>query len=149
VTDLLVVGYGNDLRCDDGAGRHVADAIEEMELPGVMVRSVAQLTPELALDIAGRDCVVFVDASVDTEALTHTAVAPGSGPGGVMTHHGDPSHLLSLVESVGPLPAEATVISIPALNLGLGFDLSPATAAGVSSAIDLVAALAARSAGHS
>jgi hypothetical protein len=36
------------------------------------------------------------------------------------------------------------VISIPAENLGLGFDLSPATAAGVSAAVALVESLAAR-----
>ena len=45
--DSLVIGYGNDLRSDDGAGRAVADRISEMELPGVAVRSVMQLTPEL------------------------------------------------------------------------------------------------------
>ena len=53
LTDTLVIGYGNDLRTDDGAGRWVAERIESFDLPGVSVRSVPQLTPELTLDIAG------------------------------------------------------------------------------------------------
>ena len=49
--------------------------------PGSTVRSVSQLTPELALDIAGRGRVVFVDANVDVAAMTVAAVAPGeAGP---------------------------------------------------------------------
>jgi hypothetical protein len=52
---VLVVGYRNDLRANDGAGRVVADRIEAMQLPGVAVWSVSQLTPGLALEITGRD----------------------------------------------------------------------------------------------
>ncbi len=71
----LVIGYGNDLRCDDGAGRAVADRIEAMALPGVEVRSVQQLAPELALDIACAETVVFVDASIDVAETTCDACA--------------------------------------------------------------------------
>ncbi len=142
MTDLLVIGYGNDLRRDDGAGRVVADSIEEKALPGVTVLSVSQLTPELALEIAGKERVVFVDASVDAAALRTEAVGPGEAAGGVMTHHGDPASLLSLVATVGPVPGEAIVVSIPATDLALGFDLSPATARAVAEAIDLIVAMA-------
>lgn len=139
---MLVVGCGNDLRCDDGAGRAVAAAVEERALPGVTVRSVAQLTPELALEIAGRTAVVFVDADVEARELTVRPVEAGQSTGGVMTHHGDPASLLSLVATVGPLPAEAMVISIPARNLGLGFELSAETAAAARRAVDFIVAMA-------
>jgi hydrogenase maturation protease len=138
VTDLLVIGYGNDLRSDDGAGRIVADTIETRSIAGVDVRSVSQLTPELALDIAGRQRVVFVDASVDTDVLSKEAVSAGDSDGSVMTHHGDPASLLSLVAHVGDQPGEAVVISIPASNLGLGFDLSEPTERAVAEAIELI-----------
>jgi hydrogenase maturation protease len=145
VTDLLVIGYGNDLRCDDGAGRLVADAIAELDLPGVTVRSIAQLTPELALDIAGVGRVVFVDASLDADDVSVERVSPGTGQPGVMTHHGDPAQLLALVATVGEVPGDATVISIPATYLGLGFDLSPVTSSGVAQAIEIIQAMAKRS----
>ena len=142
MTDLLVIGYGNDLRADDGAGRVVAAAIEEMGLDGVEVRSVSQLTPELAIDVGAARRVVFVDADVDVAEMTAKTVTPESGSGSVMTHHGDPANLLTLAGTVGEIPAEATVISIPAQNLDLGFELSPATAEAVNAAIALLTEMA-------
>lgn len=142
VTDLLVIGYGNDLRSDDGAGRAVADAVAERELPGVEVRSVSQLTPELSLEIAGRRTVVFVDADVDVGELRSTPVSAGPAGDGVMTHHGDPATLLSLTSNVGPPPVEAFVISIPASNLEMGFEFSPGTERAISQAVDLIVRLA-------
>lgn len=144
MTDLLVIGYGNDLRADDGAGRVVAATIEARGIAGVDVRSVSQLTPELALDIAGRRRVVFVDASVDADVVVMEPVTAGGSEGGVMTHHGDPASLLALVDHVGEQPAEALVISIPALDLGLGFTLSEGTAHGVAEAVEMIADLAER-----
>jgi hydrogenase maturation protease len=142
VTDLLVIGYGNDLRSDDGAGRVVAAAITEMDLDGVEVRSVSQLTPELALDVGAARRVVFVDADVEVTEMTVTPVAAGESTRGVMTHHGDPASMLTLAGTVGEVPVEAIVISIPAQNLGLGFELSDTTAAGVEAAIRHIAGLA-------
>lgn len=142
MTDLLVIGYGNDLRSDDGAGRAVAEMVSDLDLPGVEVRAVSQLTPELTLEIAGRRMVVFVDADVDaTEVAVHpvTAGPPGDGP---MTHHGDPATLLSLTENVGPLPERALVVSIPATNLEMGFTFSPRTDRAIGEAVDLIAAMA-------
>lgn len=141
MTDLLVIGYGNDLRSDDGAGRAVAEMVSDLDLPGVEVRTVSQLTPELALEIAGRRMVVFVDADVGaTEVAVRpvTAGPPGDGP---MTHHGDPATLLSLTENVGPLPERALVVSIPATNLEMGFTFSPRTDRAIGEAVDLIAAM--------
>jgi len=139
VTDAVVVGYGNDLRADDGAGRWVAAQIEAQRIPGVTVRSVSQLTPELTLDIAGRALVVFVDASVDVRKVTihRIDVAPTAGPK-TMTHHGDPATLLSLVPSVGAPPERAYLVSIPATELGMGFELTPHTQAAAADAVGRV-----------
>ncbi len=141
MTDLLVIGYGNDLRSDDGAGRAVAEAISELDLPGVEVRSMSQLTPELSLVLAGRARVVFVDADVDAKEVEIRTVDAGASGNGVMTHHGDPAKLLALTATVGPVPDEAIVISIPATNLEMGFELSPQTASGVGHAVDLIVGL--------
>jgi hydrogenase maturation protease len=141
VTDLLVIGYGNDLRSDDGAGRAVAEMVSDLNLPGVEVRTVSQLTPELTLEIAGRSKVVFVDADVDATEVTVRTVTAGPPGGGAMTHHGDPATLLSLTENVGQLPDEAVVISIPATNLEMGFAFSPPTELAIGEAVDLIAAM--------
>ena len=141
VTDALVIGYGNDLRSDDGAGRWVANAIEERGLDGVEVRSVAQLTPELALAVSGRSVVVFVDASVDTTELTVMPVEVSRASSDVMTHHGNPANLLSMVPQVGETPGSAWLVSIPAVELGMGFELSPVTQEAAEAAVDAIEAL--------
>jgi hydrogenase maturation protease len=144
VTDLLVIGYGNDLRSDDGAGRAVAEMVSDLDLPGVEVRTISQLTPELTLEIAGRAKVVFVDADVDATELRTRKVVAGSAGDRVMTHHGDPATLLELTATVGEAPAEAFVVSIPATNLEMGFEFSPPTAMAVVEAVDFIIELAER-----
>ncbi len=141
VVDALVIGYGNDLRTDDGAGRWVADRLDELALDGVEVRSVPQLTPELALLVAGRETVVFVDASVDTAELSVESVDDSVGGTGVMSHHGDPATLLTMAATVGRRPDRAYVVSIPASDLGMGVDLTPATRAAAEQAVARIAAL--------
>lgn len=106
---------------------------------------MAQLTPEVSLLAAGRSLVVFVDASVDAEEMTIAELSGSqgdeAGPGSVMTHHGNPASVVSMAASVGEPPGRAVLVSIPASNLEMGFEFSPATAAGVDDAVAAIAAL--------
>ena len=136
---ILVIGYGNDLRSDDGAGRRVADQIDALDLPGVEVRSIMQLTPEVSLDIVDRRWVIFVDASLETDGLQVEDVEPTPGPT-VMTHHGDPASLLAVVSTVGEPPDRATLISIPAEELGMGSTFSPTAERATRDAVELIVA---------
>jgi hydrogenase maturation protease len=61
---VLLIGYGNPGRLDDGLGPALADAIEAMNLSGVTVDSNYQLSVEDADAISRHDFVLFVDASV-------------------------------------------------------------------------------------
>lgn len=134
----LIIGYGNDLRSDDGAGRVVADRVERLGLPDVTVRSLSQLVPELALEIAMVDLVVFVDASIEAGEPTVALVAPQAIDASPTTHYADPSTLLGMTASVGPVPGKAFVVSIPVTNLDLGFELSAPTARAVELAVELI-----------
>mgnify|MGYP001816400947 CR=1 FL=1 len=136
---ILVIGYGNDLRSDDGAGRWVADRIDAMGLAGVEARSIMQLTPEVSLDIVERRWVVFVDASVETEELRVDEIEPTPGAT-VMTHHGDPASLLAVSEMVGQPPERATLVSIPARNLEMGNSFSPPAERAARAAVDRIVA---------
>jgi hydrogenase maturation protease len=62
---LLVIGYGNTLRSDDGVGQRVAEAVTALSLPDVKTVSCDLLTPEWADPISQAKQVIFVDASVD------------------------------------------------------------------------------------
>ncbi|MEX2621023.1 MAG: hydrogenase maturation protease [Egibacteraceae bacterium] len=146
MSGVVVIGYGNDLRGDDGAGRRVAEAVAAAGLPGVTVRSVHQLAPEHAADVAGRRCAIFVDARLAgagaQAGVTVQAVSARVGDAG-LTHHTSPAALLALAATLGPPPGDAFVVSIPAGDLGIGTTLSTATAAAVDAAVDQVVALCA------
>lgn len=141
VAEALVVGYGNDLRGDDRAGRIVASLIEEANLPGVEVLTQSQLTPELALEVAKADIVIFVDASVNTTELDVALVEVGVAGSQAMSHHADPGTLLRLARDLGHTPATAYIVSIPATDLELGFELSPTTARAVDEAVAVIVEL--------
>ena len=91
---VLIVGYGNALRTDDGLGWHAAERLAgDPRLAGATVLRRHQLTPELALDISLADLVVLVDASHGPAAgtFTVTPVARAGAPGMSWTHHLSPS----------------------------------------------------------
>jgi hydrogenase maturation protease len=146
----LVVGCGNDLRSDDRAGREVAARIEALDLPGVTVRSVTQLVPELALDAALADVVVVVDADVTVEVATIAQVAlptEASSPHG-LTHHVTLASLLQLVATTGRVPGAVFVVSMPVVELGIGERMSQVTELGVERAVDLIEQLVLARAGR-
>jgi hydrogenase maturation protease len=88
----LVIGIGNSLRSDDGVGWRLARRAEHWR-PEAQVRSVQQLTPELAVELAAASRVLFIDAwlrpeasgwhcKAEEEARRHRPVAvemPGNG----------------------------------------------------------------------
>jgi hydrogenase maturation protease len=60
---ILVLGYGNPGRQDDGLGPAAAALIDEMGWSGVTAFDNYQLNIENALDVAEHDVVWFVDAA--------------------------------------------------------------------------------------
>lgn len=154
---VLLIGIGNELRGDDGAGRRVADQVEALGLPGVSVRSVQQLVPELVEELAGPALVLFVDADPLARQVTVQPVpgpqvlgpqvlGPDLGPPPVgasapaparepVSHHATPAGLFRLARLLGTEPPRGYVIHVPAPELGLGLRLSPAAETGVRVAI--------------
>jgi hydrogenase maturation protease len=64
---ILVIGYGNPGRRDDGLGPAFAARLEALRLPGVTVESDYQLAIEHAHLAAQHDIVVFADAAADVD----------------------------------------------------------------------------------
>jgi len=65
---VLLIGYGNPGRLDDGLGPALATEIEKLRLPNVTVDSDYQLTVEDAAVVAKHDAVVFADAATSGPA---------------------------------------------------------------------------------
>lgn len=142
VTDILVIGYGNELRRDDGIGLRVAESIAAAKYPNVRVLTCFQLVPELAADLAEVRLVVFVDAladpgGADVELRRITAAVTTDW----CTHTGDPRALLALTHSVYGRTPEAWWVMVPGEDFGLGEKLSLFAEGNVRDAIDRIAAL--------
>lgn len=60
---VLVLGYGNPGRQDDGLGPAVAAQIDALRWPNVTAYDNYQLNIEDAMDVAAHDVVWFVDAA--------------------------------------------------------------------------------------
>ncbi len=152
----LVIGYGNTLRSDDGAGPFVARALEGRVPAGTRVLDAHQLTPEMAIDISVATRVVFVDAVDATRETAPRESAPQeSGPrvsrlepepgaDPLNPHASDPGSLLWLAKTLFGGAPEAWLVAIPGVEFGFGEDLSPGTARASADAIAQVEALLAR-----
>jgi hydrogenase maturation protease len=60
---VLLLGYGNPGRLDDGLGSELAARVQALGLPGVTVDSDYQLCLEDAEAVSRHDVVVFADAA--------------------------------------------------------------------------------------
>lgn len=136
---VVVIGYGNTLRSDDGAGQQVATLVQQWDLPQVRSYPVHQLTPELAAEIATAQMAIFVDAysessTVQVHPLTDEVVATTNRLG----HTSNPRSLLNLAKTLyGAAPAAWWVL-IPAINFDFGEQLSPTTEAGIAVALEKI-----------
>ncbi len=137
----LVIGYGNPLRQDDGAGRAVADAIEQSTNgPGVRVITVHQLTPELMLEFQGVSLVVFVDAAhgAPAGAVTSWELTPEPGDNREFTHHCEPGNLLYQADKLYNASPRGFMVTIAAAQFGFGEELSAAVREAVPRAVERV-----------
>ena len=95
--DILIIGYGNPGRQDDGLGPALAEALEQFDLPGVTVDSDYQLTVEHAELASRHSVVIFADATKDDqESFTWTRIVAGAAGVRFSSHHLDPPDVLAL-----------------------------------------------------
>ena len=110
---VLVLGYGNPGRGDDGLGPAAAEAIEQLGIPGVRTSANYQLAIEDASDAAACASVIFVDASLSGAApFSDEPVAPGAGVACFASHAVPPGVVVGLCRSVYGRSPDARVIGI-------------------------------------
>ena len=132
--EILVIGYGNSLRSDDGAGISVAETLAQQQRENLRSLAVHQLTPELAADIANSDKVIFVDAAINLASVTVQSLEP-EPRGGEFGHTGNPRSLLFLTQAVYGLVPPAWWVLIPGVNFEFGEQFSAITEEGIGLAL--------------
>jgi Ni,Fe-hydrogenase maturation factor len=160
---ILIVGYGNPLRGDDGFGPRVAGEIAALHLPDVEVLIRHQLTPELAEPLSRAALAIFIDAAAGAQEcgadlsspqgrdssrpspnnvaqsrLTCCPVEVGAGRPGAFTHRADPGGLLWLARELYGACPEAWTVSAAAADFELGARLSPDVEAAVAAAVAMI-----------
>ncbi|MHC5002195.1 MAG: hydrogenase maturation protease [Planctomycetota bacterium] len=139
---ILVIGYGNPARGDDGLGPAAADAVAAAGLAGVTVRRADQLQIEDAEELARHDATVFVDAHVDGAAPFELAPLRPDAGAGLGTHAVHPAALLSVARDVLGAGGAAYVLAIRGYEFDMFCErLSPHAARNLAEASTLLVGL--------
>lgn len=139
---VLVIGYGNPLRGDDGFGSRAADtlaAIPEIAAdPSIQVETVHQLTPEVAETIAAAETVLFIDAALpdgEPGALRFEEVGGVSPAAEPLGHHLTPAQALAYAEAMYGARPGAWIASVNAGSFDYATTLTPAVEAAIPNLI--------------
>jgi hydrogenase maturation protease len=124
----LVIGIGNPLRGDDGVGTWLAEqaaVLTAAEPDGpVAVRSVQQLTPELAEELAQLEDVLFIDAWQAPAKAAPQLLAIGPAAGAATSHRLEPAQLLAVSQALFGRMPRAHLLQVPAHAFPHGMELS-------------------------
>ena len=139
---VLVVGYGNPLRGDDGVGWHAAKLLAtDPRLDGARVLAHHQLTPELAADVSRASLVVLVDAAAEGDPGSVSVRRIGSPPPTPITwsHHLTPETLAGLAEALHGAVPPIVLVSVAAATFAEGDGLSSALQQALPGVVEKVA----------
>lgn len=124
---ILVYGFGNPGRLDDGLGPALAAELEDHALPGVTVDADYQLTVEDAAALRDYDLVLFVDAALTgPEPFSVNAITARVQELGFSSHSIDPAGVLSLARDLFGATPPSYLVAIRGYDFdGFGEQLSP------------------------
>ena len=141
VNQTLIIGYGNALRGDDGAGYIAAELLRErVQGPSVEVLSPQQLTPELMEPISRARQVMFIDASVVGKSGGFHSIQLRPAPAcSHFTHQVTPETLLAGAQSLYGCTPKATLYTIPGRSFDIGQELTPSVRRAVEALVEELA----------
>jgi hydrogenase maturation protease len=123
---VVVFGWGNDARGDDGLGPLLLGRVSRAAWPDVKAIEDFQLQIEHALDLDGADLALFLDAGKDTPApFAFAEIEPARGATPT-THALAPEAVLDVyARALGQSPPRAFTLCIRGERFELGQGLSP------------------------
>lgn len=128
---ILVIGIGNPLRQDDGAGwmlaERMANALHALDA-AARVLCVQQLAPEHAVDVVAADVttVCFADVAVDAPGLRLVALDLKAAPAEYtqVTHQIGPITVLAYAATLGAVVPIAWLLTVGGRDFDHGEGLS-------------------------
>ncbi len=147
---ILVIGYGNPDRGDDGAGIEVvnrlARSIEGTALePNVETRTAVQLMIEHAAWLNGRVCAVFVDCAENVDSPCRVSEVEAVRDRSYTSHQLSPPALLEVQQrAFAQQPGRSWLVEIPGREFALAAGFSPTTRQCLPSCLDALTRLVTR-----
>lgn len=137
---ILLIGYGNPGRRDDGLGPALAAALEPLNLTGVTIDSDYQLTVEHAAVVAEHDVVVFADAAVSgPEPFSFHRIEPGDDAVTFSSHSASPEGVLGLADELFHTRPAAYVFGIRGYEFNeFGDALSAQAQSNLAAAVEFI-----------
>lgn len=127
---ILVIGYGNPYRADDGVGYRAALDYLALNKDRGNVRIIAteRLKPELVEEVSEANLVVFIDGSSchgEPGCVWQQDLLPDSKVDGVFAHELTPRVLLQACKVIYRRCPEAVLLSVKGENYGFGSHVTP------------------------
>jgi len=124
---VLILGYGNPLRSDDGVGWHAAvQLFRSIAIPEVEVLPCHQLTPDLAEPVSRAERVLFLDSAHSGHGGDfHCDEVSASEGSSSFTHHLSPALLLAIARDLYGAYPKGWVLTISGTTFEAGESLSP------------------------
>ena len=98
---VLLIGYGNPGRLDDGLGPALVERLQAKALPGLDLDADYQLSPEDALAVAGHDVAIFADAAVaGPEPFCFARIGSDGASSGLGSHSVEPAEVAALAREL-------------------------------------------------
>ena len=137
---MLIIGIGNPLRSDDGLGWAVARQLAQDSAIDGEIRTVHQLTPELAQHMAAVRLVVMIDASREgvPGEMRVREISPAARASAAGTHHTSPEELAALTAIIYGRCPSILIVTMTGANFDVGEQLSPIVASRLSLASEAV-----------
>lgn len=150
VAPILVFAWGNPSRGDDALGPRMKAMLETHDLPGVELLTDFQLQIEHVVDLEGRACIVFIDASLSAEPPYAFAQIEPAEDSSYTTHAMSPEALMAVYCRVNKkAPPPCYLLSIRGYEFGLGLPMSPVASQNADQALVFMLRFIANQAVHS
>jgi hydrogenase maturation protease len=127
--EILIIGYGNPLRGDDGIGWEAAERLRErIRDERVEIVTSHQLMPEMADPVSRARRVIFIDADCDNKEgeIVLRSVEPDRSTSELFSHELTPEVLLGVAGRLYGGCAEGVLISVGAGRFECGAEFSEA-----------------------
>lgn len=139
MTKMLLFGYGNPGRGDDGLGPELIERIASLQLDNVACQNDMQLQVEHVTDLSEHEKVVFIDADMACDGPFEFSEIIAEKNGSYSSHAMNPPALLYAYQQVyGKEAPPAFMLRIRGYDFELGDSISAQAAVNLEAATRLV-----------